>query len=61
MTTLDGYISELKIGNTDVQVLWEKHAIRPYWSKLSMYAPFDISDGNGTGFGRGGLESGLHC
>lgn len=41
---LDGYISETKSGNTDVQALWEKYAIEPYWSKLSKYAPFDISD-----------------
>jgi uncharacterized protein YjaZ len=41
---LDNYVAALKNRCADVQALWEKHAIAPYWPKLSKYAPFDISD-----------------
>jgi uncharacterized protein YjaZ len=41
---LGGYIEALKCGSADIEALWEKHAITPYWPRLSKYAPFDISD-----------------
>lgn len=41
---LDNYIKELEQSNADAQALWEKHAILPFWDKLSEFAPMDIGD-----------------
>jgi len=41
---LDGYIMEMEKDNANYEVLWDKHAIKPYWEELSKYAPFDMSD-----------------
>ncbi len=41
---LDDYIKELERPNANAQAFWEKHAIEPFWSKLSEYAPTDIGN-----------------
>lgn len=41
---LDDYILEMEKDPTDYEVLWDKYAIKPYWEKISQWAPLDTSD-----------------
>jgi uncharacterized protein YjaZ len=41
---LDGYILEMEKDNTACKELWDRYAIKPYWDKISQWAPFDMSD-----------------
>lgn len=41
---LEEYISEVQKGAEDIEILWEKYAINPYWSILCQYAPVDLSN-----------------
>ncbi|GFP75529.1 DUF2268 domain-containing putative Zn-dependent protease [Clostridium fungisolvens] len=41
---LDGYLLEMEKDNADYKELWDEYAIKPYWEKLSQWAPFDMSD-----------------
>ena len=41
---LDGYIMEMEKDKGNCEALWDKYAIKPYWEKISQYAPFDMSD-----------------
>lgn len=41
---LDGYILEMEKEHADCEMLWDKYAIKPYWDKISQWAPFDMSD-----------------
>lgn len=41
---LDNYILGMEKENADCEVLWNQHAIEPYWKKISHWAPFDMSD-----------------
>ena len=41
---LEAYIAEVEKGEQEIEELWKKYAIEPYWSKLCQYAPMDLSD-----------------
>lgn len=41
---LDGYLHEMEKSGADYKILWDKHAIQPYWEKISQWAPFDMSE-----------------
>jgi hypothetical protein len=41
---LDGHLNKLCLGEGNPDALWEEYAIRPYWPRLTRFAPVDISD-----------------
>ncbi|KEZ88333.1 hypothetical protein IO99_02675 [Clostridium sulfidigenes] len=41
---LDDYLLDMEKENADFEMLWDKYAIKPYWEKISQWAPFDMSD-----------------
>ncbi|GLC32622.1 DUF2268 domain-containing protein [Clostridium omnivorum] len=41
---LDGYISEMENDPQNYESLWDKYAIKPYWNRISHWAPVDMSD-----------------
>lgn len=41
---LDDYILEMEKENADCERLWDEYAIKPFWGKISQWAPFDMSD-----------------
>jgi uncharacterized protein YjaZ len=41
---LSDYVRELKRGSADIDALWEKYAIEPYWDRLCRWAQVDLTD-----------------
>jgi len=37
------YVEDIENGNSNFDELWEEFLIKPYWQKLSQWAPFDCS------------------
>ena len=41
---LECYICKSGQAEADLDALWNEYAIKPYWERLSCWAPFDMSD-----------------
>lgn len=42
--SLKPYLDMLRRGEGEPEALWQKYAVRPFWPRLTRFAPIDISD-----------------